>query len=125
MRAGKAQHRSPDRAIRGAGNDAVKAHLDARVLGGILGWPGSVYSSRLPFPLVSRTKGVQPCDFWSSCVSSNIFVLSQPTTSPPGLPIHSVWLASSPKFKCSALAHILTSVHCFVLGSYMLTWREP
>jgi hypothetical protein len=34
----------------------------------------------LPLPLVSRMNGVQPCDFTSSPVSSNIFRFSQPTT---------------------------------------------
>src|SRR6266478_2666617 len=70
-------------------------------------------------------KGVQPCDFWASCVWSNILVSSQPMTSTPGLPIQRVWLASFAKFRCSPLAHMSTRVHCFVLGSYMLTWREP
>ena len=41
-----------------------------------------------------ETSAVQPCDFTSSCVSSNIFVFSQPTTWPPPL-VHSVWFASS------------------------------
>src|SRR6516162_8005198 len=44
-----------------------------RSLLGSNGWFGSVYSSRLPLPLVSRMNGVQPCDFCSSPVSSNIF----------------------------------------------------
>jgi len=43
--------------------------------------------------LVSSTKAVQPCDFISSCVSSNIFVFNQPTTCPPPL-VHSVLFAS-------------------------------
>ena len=66
-------------------------------LAGSTGWFGSTYSSRLPLPLVSRMNGVQPCDFASSPVSSNIFALSQPTTplcGPPAL-VHSVLLASS------------------------------
>ena len=41
---------------------------------GSSGWFGSVYSSRLPLPFVSRMSAVQPCDFSSSPVSSNIFV---------------------------------------------------
>ena len=41
---------------------------------------GSTYASRLPLPLVSMMSAVQPCDFTSSPVSSNIFVFSQPTT---------------------------------------------
>ena len=48
-------------------------------LAGSSGLPGSVYSSRLPLPLVSSTSAVQPCDFSMSPVSSNILVLSQPT----------------------------------------------
>jgi hypothetical protein len=55
---------------------------------------GSTYASRLPLPFVSRMSAVQPCDFSSSCVSSNIFVLSQPTTAPPPL-VQSVRFASS------------------------------
>ena len=46
---------------------------------------GSVYSSRLPLPLVSSTNGDQPCDFAASPVSSNILVLIQPATGPAPL----------------------------------------
>src|SRR5712692_1105547 len=68
---------------------------------GSTGWLGSTHSSRLPLPLVSRMNGVQPCDFTSSPVSSNILRFSQPTTplaGPPAL-VHSVWLASSAKIR--------------------------
>src|ERR1700688_2751486 len=91
---------------------------------GSIGCPGSVYSSLLPLPFVSRTNGVQPCDFSASCVSSNIFVFSQPTLSPPGSLNQRVLLASSANIKCCELEHMSTSVHCFVFGSYMLVWRE-
>ena len=50
---------------------------------GSSGWSGSTYSSRLPLPLVSRMNGVQPCDFTSSPVSSNILRFSQPMTPGP------------------------------------------
>src|SRR3954453_754332 len=46
------------------------------------GAPGSVYSSTLPLPLVSRTNGAQPCAFTASPVASHIFVLTQPATGP-------------------------------------------
>jgi hypothetical protein len=45
---------------------------------------------------------VQPCDFSSSPVSSNIFVLSQPTTDPPPL-VQSVRFASSANIKWCVL----------------------
>src|ERR1017187_6564177 len=83
-----------------------------------------MYSSRLPFPLVSRTSAVQPCDFCPSWVSSNIFVFSQPRTSPPGPLNHKVLLASSANIKCCVLKHKLTSVHCLVFGSYTLACLE-
>src|SRR3989442_6107286 len=63
---------------------------------GSSGWLGSTQASCLPLLLVSRINGAQPCDFCSSLVSSNIFVLNQPTTSPapvPALVNHSVLLA--------------------------------
>ena len=66
-----------------------------RSLFGSGGWPGSVYSSRLPLPLVSSTIAVQPCDFSMSPVSSSILVLIQPTLPPPPpVLIHNVSLAS-------------------------------
>ena len=66
---------------------------------GSTGWFGSTHSSRLPLPLVSRTIGVQPCDFASSPVSSNFLVSSQPSAPLPGPPAlsQSVLLASSAK----------------------------
>src|SRR5579863_1810306 len=91
---------------------------------GSMGWPGSVYSSRLPLPLVSRTKGVQPEDFSASCVWSNILVFSQPTLSPPGLLNHSVLLASSANIRCCVLVQRSTSSHLPVFGSYTLVCRE-
>src|SRR3954453_13227563 len=46
------------------------------------GAPGSLYSSTMPLPLVSRTNGAQPCALIASPVSSQIFVLTQPATGP-------------------------------------------
>src|SRR6478752_913040 len=46
------------------------------------GLPGSVYSSTLPLPLVSRTNGAQPCALTASPVSSHSLVLTQPATGP-------------------------------------------
>src|SRR5579864_6619120 len=91
---------------------------------GSIGWPGSVYSSRLPLPFVSRTNGVQPCDFSASWVSSYILVFSQPTLSPPGLLNQSVLLASSANMRCCVLVQRSTISHLPVLGSYTLVWRE-
>src|SRR5579863_3136973 len=91
---------------------------------GSIGWPGSVYSSRFPLPLVSRTNGVQPCDFSASCVSSYILVFSQPTLSPPGLLNQRVLLASSANMRCCVLVHRSTRSHLPVLGSYMFVCRE-
>src|SRR6059058_815929 len=49
---------------------------------GSAGLPGSVYSSTLPLPLVSRTNGAQPCALTASPVSSHSLVLTQPATGP-------------------------------------------
>src|ERR1700704_559697 len=79
------------------------------------------YSSRLPLPLVSMMRGVQPCDFASSPVSRYILVLSQPTTplaGPPAL-VHSVWLASFAKYRWCVEKQVLMSFHSPVLGSYI------
>src|SRR5712671_6090145 len=85
------------------------------------GWSGSTHSSRLPLPLVSRMKGVQPCDFISSPVSSNIFRFSQPTTPGPVTPAeaHSVLLASSAKIRWCVGKQVEISVHLPVAGSYI------
>src|SRR4030081_287773 len=56
---------------------AIRTSLSA-----CIGAPGSVYSSTLPLPLVSRTHGAQPCAFTASPVSSHIFVLIHPATGP-------------------------------------------
>src|SRR5579864_3633627 len=72
---------------------------------------------------------VQPCDFTSSWVASNIFVFSQPTAPPPPpLLVHNVLLASSAKTRWCVPKHVSMSVTCFVLGSYIascrpLVWR--
>src|SRR5678815_5587990 len=65
---------------------------------------------------------VQPCDFASSCVSSNIFVFSQPTTGPPPL-VHNVLFASSANIKWCVLKHVLMCVSFFVFGSYIASCR--
>src|SRR4030081_3457403 len=90
---------------------------------GSIGWSGSTYASCLPLPLVSRINGAQPCDFSSSWVSSNFFVLNQPTTSPPpslppapALLNHSVSLASNCRW--CVPKHVFMSVNCLLLGSY-------
>src|SRR5215216_33988 len=83
---------------------------------------GSTYSSRVPLPFVSRISAVHPCDFSSSPVSSNSFVLSQPTTGPPPL-VHSVLFASSANMRWCVLKHVEMCVSFFVAGSYMARWR--
>src|SRR4051794_38898517 len=65
---------------------------------------------------------VQPWDFASSPVSSNIFVFSQPTTGPPPL-VHSVLFASSANMRWCVLKHVLMWVSFFVLGSYIARCR--
>src|SRR6267142_2746590 len=91
---------------------------------GSTGWFGSTYSSRLPLPLVSRTSAVQPCDFAASPVSSNILVLSQPTTPvPPPLDVHSVSLASLAKFRWWVVKQVSTKVYFIVFGSSIASWR--
>src|SRR6266849_4480071 len=92
-----------------------------RSLLGSNGWFGSVYSSRLPLPLVSRMNGVQPCDFASSPVSSNIFLFSQPTTLLVEAPLlaHSVLLASSAKTRWCVEKQVLIKVNFLLFGSYM------
>src|SRR5205814_4243380 len=78
--------------------------------------------SRLPLPLVSRIRAVQPCDFSSSPVSSNSFVFSQPTTGPPP-DVHSVRFASSANIRWWVLKQVLMCVSFPVFGSYMARCR--
>jgi hypothetical protein len=59
--------------------------------------------------LVSRISAVQPCDFCSSPVASNILVFNQPTTWPPPL-VQSVLLASSANMRWCVLKHVLMCV---------------
>src|SRR5438132_1205240 len=92
---------------------------------GSTGSLGPTYSSRLPLPLVSMTSGVQPCERTSSPVSRYILVLSQPTTplcGPPAL-VHSVLLASWPKYRWCVEKQVLISFHWPVFGSYIERWR--
>src|SRR5215213_3321915 len=88
---------------------------------GSSGWLASTYSSRLPLPLVSMISGVQPWDFTSSPVSSYILVFTQPTPplcGPPAL-VHSVLLASWPKYRWCVLKQVLISDHFPLFGSYI------
>src|SRR5438093_10626637 len=94
---------------------------------GSSGWLGSVYASRLPLPLVSTMSGVQPCDAAASRVSQNRFVLTQPARANSFwrlLLSHSVWSASSAKFRWCVPKHVSMNVNCFVFGSYNVTWLE-
>src|SRR2546425_12538203 len=94
---------------------------------GSSGWLGSTQASRLPLPLVSTTRGVQPCDVPASRVSQNIFVLIQPTMASSFwrlLLSHSVWSASSAKFKWCVPKHVSMNENCFVFETYNETWRE-
>src|SRR5437899_11149126 len=91
---------------------------------GSSGWLGSVYASRLPLPLVSTMRGVQPWDFPASRVSQNIFVLTQPTMANSFwrlLLSHSVWFGSSAKFRWCVPKHVAMNVHSLVFGSYTVT----
>src|SRR5438874_3834677 len=92
---------------------------------GSIGSFGSTYSSRFPLPLVSRISAVQPCDFTSSPVSSNILRFSQPMTplwGPPAL-VHRVLFASSAKTRWCVEKHVLISVILPDLGSYIDSCR--
>src|SRR5881628_2348616 len=89
---------------------------------GSTGWSGSTYASRFPLPFVSRMSAVQPCDFSSSPVASNILVFNQPTTGPPP-EVHSVRFASSANIRWCVLKQVLMCVSFWVLGSYMARWR--
>src|SRR4051812_5764127 len=94
---------------------------------GSSGWPGSTHASRLPLPLVSTTRGVQPCAFPASRVCQNIFVLIQPTRARSFgrlLLSHSVLFASSAKFRWCVPKQVSMNVNCFVFGSYTVTCRE-
>src|ERR1700693_1236947 len=67
---------------------------------------------------------VQPCDFSSSWVSSNILVFSQPTAPPPPpLLVHRVLLASLANCKWCVEKQVLMSVTFLVLGSYIAKCR--
>src|SRR5580765_4574575 len=91
---------------------------------GSTAWSGSTYSSRFPLPLVSTISAVQPCDFCSSWVFSNIFVFSLPTTSPPPpLLVHSVWFASCANCRWCVPKQVSMSVNCLLLGSYRASCR--
>src|SRR5579864_7267628 len=73
----------------------------------------STYSSRLPFPLVSKTSAVQPWDFCSSCVWSHILTFSQPTTPPPPpLLVQRVSLASFANSKWCVAKQVSISDTC-------------
>ena len=70
---------------------------------------------------MSSTSAVQPWDFTSSPVSSNILRFSQPITplcGPPAL-VHSVLFASSAKTRWCVGKHVRISVIFPVFGSYM------
>src|ERR1700677_3933026 len=70
-------------------------------------------------------KGVQPCDFISSPVSSSILVLIQPSTAAPMPPelVHSVRLASKPNCTWWVGKQVPTVVKFLVAGSSMTMWR--
>src|SRR5712692_2047183 len=69
------------------------------------------------------TSAVQPCDFASSCVWSNILVFSHPTTPPPPPLVHSVRFASSANMRWWVLKQVLMCVSCLVFGSYIASCR--
>src|SRR4051794_35624801 len=66
-------------------------------------------------------KGVHPCDFSSSPVSSKSLRFSQPNAPGlgPPLEVHSVWLASSAKLRWCVEKHVLMSVNLPLAGSYI------
>src|SRR5207302_5290704 len=82
-------------------------------------------SSRLPWPLVSRTEAVQPCDAAASPVARNFLVLSQPATAacgPPAL-VHSVLSASAANCRWCVEKQVSISVNFRVFGSYIASCR--
>src|ERR1700749_4134693 len=93
-------------------------------LPGSVGFPGSVYSPRLPSPLVSTISAVQPCDAFASPVSSNFLTLSQPTTPPPPpLDVHSVLFLSKPNCRWCVVKQVSPKVYFIVFGSSIPIWR--
>src|SRR4029450_4667548 len=69
-------------------------------------------------------RAVQPCDFSSSPVSSNILVLIQPNTPAPPPPlVQRVLLASSANTRWCVRSQVLTKVNFLVFGSYIESWR--
>src|SRR5215211_7433492 len=89
---------------------------------GSVGALGSTYSSRRPFPLMSRISAVQPCAFSSSPVWSHSLVLNHPTTGPPPL-VQSVRLESSANIRWCVPKQVATCFISFVFGSYTARWR--
>src|SRR5205823_8189591 len=79
--AGVRQARSPDRTVGWTKGDPIKRKGNACVLVPIQRAPGSLLrSSRLPLPLVSTIRAVQPWDAAASPVCRYLLVLTQPTT---------------------------------------------
>src|SRR5215208_6736292 len=83
---------------------------------------GSTYSSRRPFPLMSRISAVHPCARSSSPVWSHSLVLNHPTTGPPPL-VQRVRLASSANIRWCVPKQVPTCFISFVFGSYTARWR--
>src|SRR3974377_714697 len=81
------------------------------------GCPGSTQGSSLPLPLVSSTKGAQPCAAAASPVRPKFLVSSQPTTSRPPL-VHSVSFESSANCRWWVLKQVSTNTYLPLLGSY-------
>src|SRR5688572_23973191 len=81
----------------------------------------STQASRRALPLVSSTKGLQPCERTSSPVSSNIRRLSHPIAPGPATPalVHSVWFASWANARCCVGKQVLMSVNLPDAGSYI------
>ena len=100
---------APDRAVGRVVGDGVEAGDDALVLRRIDRLFGSTYSSRLPLPLVSRMNAVQPCDFSSSPVSSNILRVEPADDPPPPPLVHSVLFASSANIRWCVAKHVPTA----------------
>src|ERR1700704_1482370 len=95
-----------------------------RSLFGSIGWFGSVYSPRLPSPLVSMIRAVQPTDWAGSWVSSHFLTLIQPTTPPPPpLEVQSVLLASWAKFRWCVVKQTSTKSYFWVFGSNTVICR--
>ena len=121
---GEARIRPPDGPISRTIGDAVEPEPTPLVLAGIVRLVGLYIGVPLSVAVGIDDERRPALRLAASPVSQNSFVLTQPTTASSFwvlLLSHSVWLASSPKFKWWVPKHVSMNVNCFVFGSYTVT----